>query len=70
MRLCIDFRSEDEELSHGGRDFKKFFREEVDSDTNHLIGEWSKATERQETKAQFVGGFLGAIAVEEDDEKI
>ncbi|GJW47787.1 retrovirus-related pol polyprotein from transposon TNT 1-94 [Tanacetum coccineum] len=58
-------RSEDEEYAMAVKDFKKFFREEVDP--NHLIGECLKPP-KEKNKRAFVGGSW-SYSSEEDDEK-
>nr|GEV90109.1 zf-CCHC domain-containing protein/DUF4219 domain-containing protein/UBN2 domain-containing protein [Tanacetum cinerariifolium] len=67
---CSTFGSEDEEYAMAVRDFKKFFKKEIDScgDPNHFIGECPKPPNDKNQRA-FVGGSWRDSS-EEDDEKV
>nr|GFC30172.1 hypothetical protein [Tanacetum cinerariifolium] len=65
---CSTSSSEDEEYAMVVRDFKKFFKEEVGSDPNHLIGECPKSP-KDKNQIAFIGGSWSDSG-EEDDEKV
>nr|GEX11092.1 alpha/beta hydrolases superfamily protein [Tanacetum cinerariifolium] len=66
---CSSFGNEDEEYAMAVRDFKKFFKEEVNScaDPNHLIGECPKPPKDKNQRAFVEGSW--SDSGEEDDEK-
>nr|GEZ33415.1 retrovirus-related Pol polyprotein from transposon TNT 1-94 [Tanacetum cinerariifolium] len=67
---CSTFKSKDEEYIMAVRDFKKFFKKEVDScgESNHLIRECPKPPKDKNQRA-FVRGSWSDSG-EEDDEKV
>nr|GEV33638.1 retrovirus-related Pol polyprotein from transposon TNT 1-94 [Tanacetum cinerariifolium] len=67
---CSSSGSEDEEYAMAVRDFKKFFKKEVDSfeDSNHLIGECLKPL-RDKNQRAFVGGSW-SDSDEQDADKV